>query len=42
MTTQTQEQVLIAGASFAGFTTALWMRRLGYDVSIVEVAPGLK
>ncbi|WP_418515687.1 FAD-dependent monooxygenase [Curtobacterium flaccumfaciens pv. flaccumfaciens] len=42
MTTQKQEQVLIAGASFAGLTTALWMRRLGYDVSIVEVAPGLK
>lgn len=42
MTTQTQEQVLIAGASFAGLATALWMRRLGYDVSIVEVAPGLK
>ncbi|QKS88371.1 FAD-dependent monooxygenase [Curtobacterium flaccumfaciens] len=42
MTTQTQEQVLIAGASFAGLATALWMRRLGYDASIVEVAPGLK
>uniref|UniRef100_B0T7E5 Monooxygenase FAD-binding n=1 Tax=Caulobacter sp. (strain K31) TaxID=366602 RepID=B0T7E5_CAUSK len=34
--------VLIAGASFAGLSTAFWMQRLGYDVTIVEIAKGLK
>ncbi|KQO63448.1 FAD-dependent monooxygenase [Curtobacterium sp. Leaf261] len=45
MNTQTTEQpgrVLISGASFAGMTTAIWMRRLGYEVTIVEQAPGLR
>jgi 2-polyprenyl-6-methoxyphenol hydroxylase-like FAD-dependent oxidoreductase len=42
MNTRTQEQVLISGASFAGLATALWMRRLGYEVTIVEIGSGLK
>ncbi len=35
-------RVLIAGASFAGLVSAFWMRRLGYTVTVVETAPGLK
>ena len=45
MSTETRQQpdrVLISGASFAGMTTAIWMRRLGYEVTIVEQAPGLR
>ena len=34
--------VLISGASFAGLTTAFWMNRLGYKVTVVEIAKGLK
>ncbi|MGI4853059.1 MAG: FAD-dependent monooxygenase [Janthinobacterium lividum] len=34
--------VLIAGASFAGLTTAFWMTRLGYKVTVVEIAQGLR
>jgi 2-polyprenyl-6-methoxyphenol hydroxylase-like FAD-dependent oxidoreductase len=34
--------VLISGASFAGLTTALWMNRLGYTVTVVEIGKGLK
>jgi 2-polyprenyl-6-methoxyphenol hydroxylase-like FAD-dependent oxidoreductase len=34
--------VLVSGASFAGLTTAFWMNRLGYKVSVVEIAKGLK
>lgn len=30
--------VLVSGASFAGLATAYWMARLGYRVSVVEVA----
>lgn len=37
-----QERVLISGASFAGLATALWMRRLGHEVTIVEIGSGLK
>ena len=32
----------MCGSSFAGLATAYWMRRLGYDVTVVEVANGLK
>lgn len=35
-------RVLIAGASFAGLASAYWMSRLGYTVTVVETAPGLK
>lgn len=34
--------VLISGASFAGLSTAWWMTRLGYSVTIVEVAESLR
>jgi 2-polyprenyl-6-methoxyphenol hydroxylase-like FAD-dependent oxidoreductase len=40
--TQQPGRVLISGASFAGMTAAIWMRRLGYEVTIVEQAPGLR
>jgi 2-polyprenyl-6-methoxyphenol hydroxylase-like FAD-dependent oxidoreductase len=41
--TETQPlNVLVSGASFAGLTTAFWMNRLGYKVTVVEVAKGLK
>ncbi|WP_188897890.1 FAD-dependent monooxygenase [Microlunatus endophyticus] len=35
-------RVLISGAGFAGLTTAFWMRRLGYQATVVETGPGLK
>lgn len=34
--------VLVSGASIAGLTTAYWMRKLGYKVTIVEIADGLR
>ena len=34
--------MLIAGTSFAGLATAYWMDRLGYEVTVDEVAKGLK
>lgn len=34
--------VLVSGASFAGLATAYWMNRLGYRVTVVEVASGLR
>src|ERR1700742_1444161 len=34
--------VLVSGASFAGLATAYWLNRLGYRVTIVELAPGLR
>lgn len=34
--------VLICGASFAGLATAYWMNRLGYEVTVVEIAKNLK
>jgi 2-polyprenyl-6-methoxyphenol hydroxylase-like FAD-dependent oxidoreductase len=37
---QTKKKVLVSGASFAGLSTAYWMRELGYEVTIVEIAPG--
>ncbi|QHC64784.1 FAD-binding monooxygenase [Rathayibacter festucae] len=42
MNAHRQRRVLISGASFAGLATALWMRRLGYEVTIVEIGSGLK
>lgn len=36
------KKVLISGASFAGLTTAYWMNKLGYQVTIVEVGDALK
>lgn len=40
--TERAERVLISGASFAGLTTAIWMRRLGYGVTVVELASDLR
>jgi 2-polyprenyl-6-methoxyphenol hydroxylase-like FAD-dependent oxidoreductase len=41
--TETQPlHVLVSGASFAGLSTAFWMNRLGYKVTVVEIAKGLK
>jgi 2-polyprenyl-6-methoxyphenol hydroxylase-like FAD-dependent oxidoreductase len=37
-----KESILISGASFAGLATAWWMQRLGYRVTVVEVATGLR
>ena len=34
--------VLVSGASFAGLSTAYWMNRLGYTVTVVEIGKGLK
>ena len=34
--------VLVSGASFAGLATAYWMKRLGYRVTVIEVASGLR
>jgi len=42
MNTATPKKVLISGASFAGLSTAYWMNKFGYQVTIVEIAPGLK
>jgi 2-polyprenyl-6-methoxyphenol hydroxylase-like FAD-dependent oxidoreductase len=36
------KSVLISGASFAGLSTAFWMSRLGYEVTVVEIARGLR
>ena len=36
-----KKTVLVCGASFAGLSTAYWMRRLGYDVTVVEIGPTL-
>lgn len=33
---------LVSGASFAGLATAFWLHRLGYRVTLVELAPGLR
>ena len=34
--------VLVSGASFAGLATAYWMNKLGYRVTVIEVASGLR
>jgi 2-polyprenyl-6-methoxyphenol hydroxylase-like FAD-dependent oxidoreductase len=34
--------MLVSGASFAGPATAYWMNRLGYRVTVIEVASGLR
>ncbi len=34
--------VLVSGASFAGLATAYWMNRLGYRVTVIEIASGLR
>ena len=34
--------VLVSGASFAGLSTAYWMSRIGFNVTVVEIAEGLR
>lgn len=34
--------ILVSGASFAGLSTAYWMKEFGYRVTVVEIAEGLK
>ncbi|HEY8919119.1 MAG TPA: FAD-dependent monooxygenase [Chitinophaga sp.] len=36
-----EKRVLVSGASFAGLSTAYWMNKLGYKVTVVEIANGL-
>jgi 2-polyprenyl-6-methoxyphenol hydroxylase-like FAD-dependent oxidoreductase len=42
MRTLKDKKVLVSGASFAGLSTACWMNELGYKVTVVEIASGLK
>ena len=37
-----KKNILVSGASFAGISTAYWMNKLGYNVTVVEIAKGLK
>lgn len=37
-----KKKILISGASFAGLTTAWWMNKLGYQVTVVEISEHLK
>lgn len=36
------KKVLVSGASFAGLSTAYWMHKMGYKVTIVEISGQLK
>src|SRR5277367_3880724 len=38
----TAAAVLVSGASFAGLATAYWLNRLGYRVTVIEIASGLR
>lgn len=40
--TSNGKKVLISGASFAGLSTAHWLSRLGYEVTVVEIARGVR
>jgi len=42
METAQHKKVLISGASFAGLSTAYWMNKFGYKVTIVEISKSLK
>ena len=35
-------RILISGASFAGLSTAYWMNQFGHQVTVVEIASGLR
>ncbi len=41
-TAKRRDRILICGASFAGLATAWWMSELGYHVTVVEIASGLR
>lgn len=36
------KNILVSGASFAGLSTIYWLKKLGYKVTVVEIAEGLK
>lgn len=36
------KKVLVSGASFAGLTTAYWLNKMGYKVTVVEMGSHLK
>lgn len=36
------KNILVSGASFAGLSTVYWLKKLGYKVTVVEIAEGLK
>lgn len=38
MVTLNEKKVLVSGASMAGLSTAWWMNKLGYKVTVVEIA----
>jgi len=42
MKTSPEKTVLISGASFAGLSATYWMNSLGYQVTVVELAKGIK
>lgn len=42
METLKEKKVLVSGASFAGLSTAYWMNKLGYKVTVVEIAKELR
>jgi len=42
METHSPKSALVIGASFAGISTAFWMSRLGYAVTLVEIGKGIK
>jgi 2-polyprenyl-6-methoxyphenol hydroxylase-like FAD-dependent oxidoreductase len=42
MTADQKPRALVSGASFAGLSTAYWMNRLGYTVTVVEIGKTLK
>jgi 2-polyprenyl-6-methoxyphenol hydroxylase-like FAD-dependent oxidoreductase len=42
METLKNKSVLISGASFAGLATAFWLQQMGYSVTVVEAASGLR
>ncbi len=42
METLKEKKVLVSGASIAGLSTAYWMNKLGYKVTVVEIANELR
>lgn len=36
------KKVLVSGASFAGLTTAYWLNKMGYNVTVIEIGSHLK
>lgn len=37
-----EKKVLVSGASFAGLSTAYWMNKLGYNVTVIDIANELR